>query len=132
MVSEEAIFYAGKPALPLKAATAYLLSKGVAAWILGLLITSCRIERLFLVEFVEQLPMDSYCLGFDDSPGPQRFKRAVEHCCVDTAPVDLIDKGDILAIGKDERELFVSGREDVIYAVHCAVDDLNVLHENWC
>ena len=53
--------------------------------------------------------MDSHRLGFDHSTRPQRLDRTVESCVVGPAPVDLIDECDVLAIGKEERELLVSG-----------------------
>lgn len=92
-----------------------------------LFVFSGGVVRLLRLQFEEQRAVNALHLSLGHPPLPDGFERTFEDLTASVV-VDLVDKRDILITRKDGRELLLGGGENVVYAVDCTVDDLDVLH----
>ena len=104
-------------------------SKIAAIWIARLFILARRIEDFLALKLIEQYAVNShgFCLWY--SAHPNGFERRIQQFSA-SPRIHFIDECDILAWRKYNAELFVRRLEDVVNTVHCAVNDLNILHQS--
>lgn len=93
----------------------------------GITITTIGIVNLFLVKLEKNRSLNAICTILLDSSFPEPFKERVQDIIIFTS-IDLIDKGDICAIGKYKRKLIVLCRKNIVDTIHCAINYLYVFH----
>ena len=113
--------------LGVKALQRIPLSQIRTTGVASVLISSRWVVHLLSIKLVEDHAVDTLHIGFFYSPLPDIVECRIEQLLT-TMCIDLINECDVSAMRKYQSKLFIGSREDVINAVLCTINDLNVFH----
>jgi hypothetical protein len=104
------------------------LPQTAAVWIDRLFVTPGWVVLLFVLESIKYDSVDAHGLNFWNAPLPDVAEGCIEPSIV-LSFVDFFAECNVLSIREDERKFFIGCNKDVVDAVVCSVDDLDVFHK---